>query len=144
MAGRGKFDSFHLALFYGHWIHCGPFGIGYTTLNGLGPLAECLNNPDPSVSHTAARSDPGSTSLSNGSMMRISPLAVWARNLSIEELERCVEVDVSMMHSKQDMWNICTAYCLAIKTLINNVEDPNRASLAIEAIREYSMRPGKT
>ena len=77
-------------------------------------------------------------SMSNGSLMRITPLAVWARNLSTEELEKCVEADVAMMHPRQDMWDICTAYCIAIKTLVNNAEDTNRASLAFEAVKAYS------
>lgn len=36
LAGRGKFDPFHLAYYYGNWIKFGPFDIGMTTRNGLG------------------------------------------------------------------------------------------------------------
>ena len=39
IAGKGKFDPFHTAMYYGAWIYCGPFDIGGTTSNGLGPLA---------------------------------------------------------------------------------------------------------
>ena len=38
IAGDGKFDLFHLCMYYGHWIYFGPFDIGATTRNGLGPL----------------------------------------------------------------------------------------------------------
>ena len=50
LAGKGKFDLFHHALFYGSWVATGPFDIGNTTASGLGPQAACLKNPKPSVS----------------------------------------------------------------------------------------------
>lgn len=82
--------------------------------------------------------------MSNGSMMKVTPLAVWARNLSLEELEHCVKEDVSMMHSQPAMWNLVTAYCLAIKTLINRSEANDRAQLALEAVQAYGEREGVT
>ena len=41
------------------------------------------------------------------------------------------------MHSKEDMWHSVTAYCLAIKTLIINCEQENRAELALAAVQQY-------
>jgi len=49
VAGKGKLDLFHHALYYGYWVHYEPFDIGVTTWNGLGPLRECLQNPDPGL-----------------------------------------------------------------------------------------------
>mmetsp|Transcript_28746 Transcript_28746/g.33786 ORF Transcript_28746/g.33786 Transcript_28746/m.33786 type:complete len:95 (-) Transcript_28746:196-480(-) len=72
--------------------------------------------------------------------MRITPLAVWARNLSTSELEQVVVADVSFTHSKKDMWDIVSCYCLAIQVLLKNPEDPNRVQLALEAVREYANR----
>ena len=77
LAGEGKFDLFHLCLYYRAWIVDGPFDIGGTTMNGLGPLAD-FPQPNPSASIDAARNGAGRTSLSNGSLMKITPLAVWA------------------------------------------------------------------
>ena len=51
-------------------------------MNGLGPLATCLDNPDPKLAQEAAKTGPGETSVSNGSLMKITPLAVWGRHLS--------------------------------------------------------------
>ena len=76
--------------------------------------------------------------MSNGSMMRITPIAVWAQNLTLEELEQVVQQDVSLMHSKTEMWDLCTAYCLAIKSLINNAGDPNRALIALDEVQNYA------
>ena len=77
-------------------------------------------------------------------MMKTTPLAVWAQNLSLQELEQCVKSDVSMMHSQKVMWDLVTAYCLAIKTLIKNSGKENRAQLAIAAVREYGNQDGIT
>lgn len=118
-------------MYYGYWLWYGPFDIGQTTRNGLGPLKNCRDNPIPALAHEAAKKGAGATSLSNGSLMRITPLAVWAQNLSINDLETCVEADVSMMHSQKPMWHIVTSYCIAIKTLIKNAESPDRATLAL-------------
>ena len=47
LAGNGKFDPFHIAMYYGYWIHSDHFSVGRTTMNGLGPLEECRENPRP-------------------------------------------------------------------------------------------------
>ena len=133
-------------MYYGHWLYHGPFDVGTTTLNGLGVLKDQRNNPDPNLSHQAAKGGAGAGSLSNGSLMKITPIAVWSQNLSIEDLETCVKADVSLMHSKSDMWDICSAYCIAIGILCKNVDKGynERANMAIEAIRSYGQREGKT
>ena len=42
------------------------------------------------------------------------------------------------MHSKTDMWDLCTAYCILIHSLINNADDPNRAQIAIDTVKNYA------
>ena len=69
----------------------GPFDLGRATVNGLSPQKSRLGCPDPAASQEAARHGVGAESLSNGSMMKSTPLAVWAQNLSIEDLENCVQ-----------------------------------------------------
>ena len=70
--------------------------------------------------------------------MRITPLATWARKLNLEELMTAVKGDVCFTHSNPAMTDICTAYCLAIKTSIKNAANANRATLAIQAAREFA------
>ena len=106
LAGQGKFDIFHVGLYYGHWIKSRPFTIGVTTSAGLWPLSECLENPNPNLSYEAARDGPGAESMSNGSLMRATPLAVWTHNLNEEELQDCVQADVALMHSQKAMWDL--------------------------------------
>ena len=78
--------------------------------------------------------------MSNGSMMRITPLAVWARNLQLQKVEEAVVGDVSFTHAKPDMWDVCTAYCLAIQAMLKNPEAELRAQMAIAAIKSYTKR----
>ena len=64
-------------------------------------------------------------------MMRIAPLAVWGRNLTTEvELEAAVNHDVSFTHSRPEMTQLCTAYCVLIASLITNVDMPDKAVIA--------------
>ena len=140
VAGNGKFDAFQIARYYGYWIYTGPFDCGRTTAQGLGPLAKCRDNPDPQVSYKAAAKGYAATSLSNGSLMRATPLAVWSQNLNLSELQQAVTGDVRFMHSLPAMTNIVTAYCIVVGTLIRNAGEDNRATLALEAVEEYASR----
>ena len=120
LAGQGKFDAFQLARYYGYWIHMKPFDIGQTTLCGLGPLAPIRNKPDPQVAYNAAARGVRATSLSNGSLMRATPLAVWSQHLNLTELRQVVGADVRMTHAMPLMTDCVTAYCIAIRTLLAN------------------------
>ena len=48
--------------------------------------------------------------------------------------------DVSFTHAKPDMWDVCTAYCLAIQAMLKNPEAELRAQMAIAAIKSYTKR----
>ena len=52
-------------------------------MNGIGPLVDCLDNPNPDVAKGAAKRGEGRTSMSNGALMRLTPLAVLGRNLQV-------------------------------------------------------------
>ena len=58
----------------------------------------------------------------------------------------CVQADVSLMHSMSAMWDIVSAYCIAIGTLIRQADAPDadRANLALQAVRDYSQKEGKS
>ena len=56
--------------------------------------------------------------MSNGSMMRFTPIAIWSRKLNLEDLYTVVQLDTTVMHPSKAMSDLITAYCLAIHTLI--------------------------
>ena len=79
----------------------------------------------------AVRMGAGDKSMSNKCLSRLTPLAVWARNLNTDELETCTARDANFTHHAYEAQIACTAYCLVIKTLLKNQDDDNRAELAL-------------
>ena len=59
-----------------------------------------------------------SNSLSNGCLMRITPLAVWGHKLSSEDLFEAVRLQTAFTHSHPFAHVTCYLYCFAIKHLI--------------------------
>jgi ADP-ribosylglycohydrolase len=60
-------------------------------------------------------------SQSNGSLMRITPLAVWCSRLqSEEELELAVKEEVTLTHLDDTVIDAAVIYVLAIRYLLNN------------------------
>ena len=77
--------------------------------------------------------------MSNGAMMSITPLAIWSRHQSVANLKNIVTQVVSLTHGKKEMHDLCTAYCLAIQTLVKNAHDQNRANLAQNAVQTFAL-----
>ena len=72
--------------------------------------------------------------------MKITPLAVWAQNLTEQGVSDAVKKDVEIIHSEDLMAQIVTTYCLAIQFLIKNPSDKERAQNAFEVAREYALK----
>ena len=68
-----------------------------------------------------------SRSMSNGSLMKMTPMAVWCQNMSDNHLRYAVEQDVELIHSNFDMNAVVISYCIAIKTLIVDHDKADRA-----------------
>ena len=89
------FSNAQIAYHYREWMRSEPFDIGSTTNQALSPLLENLDPENSKKSAKALNRD----SLSNGGMMRITPLAVWAANLEDQEdLKDAVVADVEFTH----------------------------------------------
>ena len=73
--GKGKLDAAAIVKYYGKWYKNVPFDIGYTTRNALSTASS--TNPEPDVTRNAAVQK-NMTSISNGSLMRATPIAVWS------------------------------------------------------------------
>lgn len=75
---------------YGKWMKSYPFDIGFATKTALRGLAY---NPDPEVAKLSAYNK-NQGSCSNGSLMRVTPLAVWGSNLeSPSDLYKAIKAD---------------------------------------------------
>ena len=73
--GKGKLNTAHIVKYYGLWYRDGPFDIGLTTRKAM----KTINPDQPRISAPRKTSAvENKNSLSNGSLMRITPLAVWS------------------------------------------------------------------
>ncbi len=91
--------------------------MGGTTRKAL--AAANPHKPNPSVIRERARKFNGA-SQSNGSMMRITPLAFWARDLHDAPFAQVIREDAMLTHSNSIAQDATVVYCMAIKYLINN------------------------
>ena len=102
--------------------------MGATTRSAL--MSASVKDPKPQYVRKKAA---GKDSQSNGSLMRITPLAVFVAGIEDEKLlEQIVKSEVSLTHSNTPVQEAAICYCLAIKTLINN---PGNRALAYETAK---------
>ena len=135
ISGKGKLDASHICKNYGLWYADGPFDIGMTTKSALKYIK--LEDPKPSQAREAALRW-NAKSLSNGSLMRITPLAVWGQNLSDEDLSKAAKEDTTLVHSNPLMSEMISIYCIAIKILIQNCDKKDRVKIAMEGAQDFA------
>lgn len=77
-----------------------------------------LKKINPTISFkTCQRENKGSES--NGCLMRLTPFAVWAKNLNKEDLFLAVKLQTMMTHASEIAIEASYLYCYAIGLLIN-------------------------
>lgn len=77
-------------------------------------------------------------SASNGCMMRSTPLAIWGADLSKEDLKKASNAETTLTHPNPTANDATFLYNLAIKFLLNNLEDPDRALKCFDYCLEAS------
>jgi ADP-ribosyl-[dinitrogen reductase] hydrolase len=102
-----QYDDEKIAEAYGCWYGSHPFDIGSTTRMALS-AAHCSQN-DKAI---AARNGANRDSQSNGSLMRVSPIGVWAREPKIAAL--AAERDSKLSHPNQACVAACASFAAAI------------------------------
>ena len=109
--GKGKLDAKAIVKNYALWYEEGPFDIGSTTRNAMkytNPNKPCaISMRGGAIAHNMK-------SLSNGSLMRATPMAVWCQNLAPSALMSAVTKDVQLVHSNPLMPEVVATYCAAI------------------------------
>jgi ADP-ribosylglycohydrolase len=115
LAGGGPLNLNKLARHYGSWIESRPFDLGGTLRKSM---------PKASVAiHTAEMCRRGAktagNSQSNGCLMKISPLAVYCRNLGPQDVTSAVLEEVSLTHPNATVQWACVLYVLTIVNLLN-------------------------
>jgi len=121
--GQGCLDLTAITKRYGRWLETNPVDVGYTTKQAL-QYAD-PKKPDPQKVMQAAMTH-CSTSESNGSLMRATPMAVWSHKLPQQQAIFAIHSDVKFTHSLPSVANTVEAYVMAIRYLLNNPNDPDR------------------
>ncbi len=105
---NGCHDEEAVAAAYGAWLRSGPFDCGNTTAQALGPASRASEG----MKSAAARSSAGMESQANGSLMRIAPIGIWARNPGLAD--RIARDDSRLTHPHPVCVDACGVLAAAI------------------------------
>jgi len=122
-----------IAKYYKQWILSNPFDIGNTTRSAFFNLKIFETNLAKEAQTSSMNYN--QDSLSNGSFMRSSPLAVYCRHLNTEDTEKVVIQDVSMTHPNPIIHQTETMYILCLSHLIQHPKDREGA---LKRVFEYA------
>ena len=70
--------------------------------------------------------------MSNGSLMKATPMAVFTSLLDKDQARACIEEEVSFLHPNQTVKDAIYLYSIAIHHLVNNPKDEDRAQKAFD------------
>lgn len=124
-----------ITTWYTKWIN-DPSETEQAITNGLEPLKE---TPRAKAAYKAALKK-NKTSLTNGSLKRLAPLAVWCSALTApEDMYKAVKADAQFTHPHVMVHDAAFLYSMAIQHLLSNPEDPDRCSKAFDVAFRYSQ-----
>ena len=117
LANLGVYDQNDVAKKYIEWFRSKPIDIGKTIYRSLFTRKPSLTRDDMIKNSMELNS----ASLSNGVLMRISPLAVYSIKLSTKDLNFAIKKECELTHPNAIIYDAVSVYCLAIKYLINGI-----------------------
>jgi ADP-ribosylglycohydrolase/fructose-1,6-bisphosphatase/inositol monophosphatase family enzyme len=108
---RGGYDIEDAAAAYGRWYASKPFDCGRSTGLAFGPASSAAADKA-----RAARNNADRESQSNGSLMRIAPIGVWASGP--DEAARFASEDSSLSHPHPVCRAACAAFAAAVSAAL--------------------------
>lgn len=128
LANSPSFDLDTIANAYAAWIKSKPFDIGNTTIQSLGSVTNrdwqaTLKRYGPSYTMTTAAAQLCMESKSNGSLMRATPIGIWAHRQSPTQIAEIARLDSCLSHPNECCWQSVACYSIAIAHLINHTDD---------------------
>jgi ADP-ribosylglycohydrolase len=125
----GRYDPEDAASAYGHWYASGPFDIGGTTALAFGAAAGAAANKAETARRAADRN-----SQSNGSLMRIAPIGVWAADP--DEAAAAADMDSALSHPHPVCRAACAAFAAAIAAALAGADRPGMMATALRIARQ--------
>jgi len=111
----GRYDMEDAASAYGQWYASEPFDCGHSTRLAFAPAAKALAHKGRIARNSADRG-----SQSNGSLMRIAPIGVWAADP--DEAARVADEDSSLSHPHPVCRAACAAFSAAISAALSGAD----------------------
>ena len=104
----GRYDREAVATAYGNWYESGPFDIGCT----IGRALSAAASADAGSKAETASSQANTGSQANGSLMRVSPIGIWARRPELAD--RIAREDSRLTHPNEVCVDACGVFAAAI------------------------------
>ncbi|VDK88378.1 unnamed protein product [Litomosoides sigmodontis] len=145
------FNAADVACSYVFWSQSKPPDIGRATRNALAIETQLstnwyneLSDIDKEGIHQQVLNNVRNCnvgSLSNGCLMRISPLAICSANItSIERIEEMVRADCSLTHCEEDAKQAAFSYVIAIRHLLNGNSNKEAFDVALNFTKSTRIR----
>jgi ADP-ribosylglycohydrolase len=101
--------------------------MGMTTYNAVSQM----DIKDPDITYIKKQVEiKNPNSQSNGSLMRITPMAIWAHNLPEEDIDKAVRAETTLTHYNETVQRVCVCYCICIKYLILSGKEDGKEAIA--------------
>jgi ADP-ribosyl-[dinitrogen reductase] hydrolase len=120
----GRYDPEDAAASYGRWFASEPFDCGHSTRLAFAPAAVALTDK---AGAARAKADQGSQS--NGSLMRIAPIGVWAAGP--DQAARAASEDSGLSHPHPVCRAACAAFAAAISAALLGAGRPEMMATAL-------------
>ena len=104
----GSYDREAIAAAYGDWYASGPFDIGRTIRQALSAAASAEAGSKAETASSQAKT----TSQANGSLMRVSPIGIWAHRPEVAD--RFAREDSGLTHPHAVCVDACGVFAAAI------------------------------
>lgn len=121
IVAAGRYDEELAARAYGAWLASGPFDVGSTTSRALAAIAR-RGRGDAGGESAAARARAAASreSQANGSLMRISPLAIYGADLDLDVLAGLARADATLTHPHPVCQDAAAVFVIAIAHAIRS------------------------
>jgi len=121
---KGRYDAEHTLEAYRHWYRSGPFDVGQTTRAAL-------------VGYVMGGSE------ANGSLMRASPLGIFAHDLPPARAAELARDDSALTHPNRVPCDASASFVVAVAHAIMNGDGPEAAyRAALDWARRAEAAPG--
>lgn len=126
---------------YVKWMHSAPFDVGNTCMQAFQVANKNMQYPGmENVSLHAYMMqnviDANKSMESNGSLMRIMPMAIWSAEQSTLVIAHNGRMDAMLSHPNRVCQDCNALYCIAVAHLLNHKNDADGAIKAVENFME--------